>query len=522
MPEIKTRDGTKTDTAQGVRTAGLDVVRVTKQFGNTRALDDVTLRIEPGTVHALIGENGAGKSTLGKVISGVLQPDAGGIAIGEMPVVLRSPRDALGFGIATIEQEISLAPNLSAESNVFLGVEPQRAGMINQRQLRERWQTVAASNRTGVLPTALVGQLSLGLCQQIEILRATSRGADLIVMDEPTAALGRDEALALQQDIRELRDAGVTVLIISHFIKEVLALCDTVSVLRGGRLIRSAPAREETEQSLIQAMLGRPLGTVFKRKQVVSAAAPAVLEGRGLVAPGVDGVTLSVRAGEITGVGGLDGSGRLEVGLAMYGRLPLFAGEVRVAGKSIGRPNPRRSLAQGVSLIPESRKDDGLFLSRSVVENATIGCLSGLSTLGILRARSERRFAEKRLTNLGVPAKRLTDAVGTLSGGNQQKVLFARVMLQDPVALIAIEPTRGIDVGAKASIYALLTDLAESGVGILLISSEQEELLGLAHRIVVMRHGRVGGELAGAEMTQERILSAAFGGAPEPARTEQS
>jgi ribose transport system ATP-binding protein len=493
-----------------LRAAGLDVVGISKRFDGVKALEEVSVRIEPGTIHALIGENGAGKSTLGKIVSGVLWPDRGHLAIGNRPLLLKSPRDALAVGIATIEQEVALAPNLSVQDNVFLGAEPRRAGVVNRRGLRRLWQDAVADSGFHLAGSKLVKDLPLGLRQQAEILRAISRGADLIVMDEPTAALGRDESLALERDIRKLRDTGVSVIIISHFIKEVLALSDFVTVLRDGRVVRTAPAREETEQSLIQAMLGRPLSSVFPRKTPAPTSQPVALEGRDLVASGLHGVSLAVRAGEIVGVAGLDGSGRIEVGRALFGELPLVSGDIRVTGSRVARPSPRESIRRGVSLIPPSRRDDGLFPDRPVLENATISYLADLSRGGVVGRRAERRRVARVLEQLGVPMQRGRDAVGTLSGGSQQKVLFARAMMRDPVALIAIEPTRGIDIGAKASIYSLLGSLAEFGVGILLISAEHEELVGLARRILVMHQGRLSAELTGPEMTEERILSAAF------------
>jgi rhamnose transport system ATP-binding protein len=506
---------TRGEVHPSLRSVGLDVIGISKRFGGARALDDVNVRIEPSTIHALIGENGAGKSTLGKIISGVLQPDRGHLAIGER-LLLKSPRDALSVGIATIEQEVSLASNLSVQDNVFLGVEPRRAGVINRRGLRRLWQDAVADSGFHLSGSKLVKDLHLGLRQQVEILRAISRGADLIVMDEPTAALGRDESLALDRDIRALRVTGVSVLIISHFIKEVLALADFVTVLREGRVVRTAPARQETERSLIQAMLGRPLSSRFPRKAPAPTSQPVALEGRDLVAGGLHGVSLAVRAGEIVGVAGLDGSGRIEAGRALFGELPLLSGDIRVTGSAVARPSPRESIRRGVSLIPPSRRDDGLFLDRPILENATIGCLADVSRGGVIGRRAERRRVTRVLDQLAVPMQRGRDAVGTLSGGNQQKVLFARAMMRDPVALIAIEPTRGIDIGAKASIYSLLGSLAESGVGVLLISAEHEELIGLAHRILVLHQGRLSAELTGSEMTEERILSAAFSNALEP------
>jgi rhamnose transport system ATP-binding protein len=490
--------------------AGVDIVGVSKSFGAVRAVDNVSFRIKPGTIHALIGENGAGKSTLGKIISGVLRPDGGHIAINGEALSMRSPRDALTAGIATIEQEISLVPALTVRDNVFLGAEPRVAGAVNRRELRRRWHTILDESGFRLAGGQLVSALSLGDRQQVEILRAVSRRADLIVMDEPTAALNEQQAHALHQTIRAVAARGASVLIVSHFIKEVLALADTVTILRDGQLVRTGPASAESEASLIRGMLGRDLSAVFPAKQLVPRSRQIVLHGRRIVAPGVNGVSIEVRAGEIVGLAGLDGSGRTELPRALYGDLVLKDGSVCIGDKSLARPTPRRSLAHGLSMIPASRRDDGLFLARPIAENASISSLGDFSRVGVVRRRPESERIADVLTRLDVPADRGRNPVSTLSGGNQQKVLFARTLLGKTVALIANEPTRGVDIGAKAAIYALLCSLAEEGVGVLLISSEPEELIGLCHRVLVMYQGQLSDELSGPSICEERILTAAL------------
>ncbi|MDT3444534.1 MULTISPECIES: sugar ABC transporter ATP-binding protein [unclassified Pseudofrankia] len=490
--------------------AGLEVIGISKTFGAVRALNDVTLRIEPGTVHALVGENGAGKSTLGKIIAGVIQPDQGQVAIGGRTVSMRSPRDALVHGIATIEQEISLVPGLAVQDNVFLGAEPHACGLVRRRELRRRWQMISDESGFRLDGFQQVSSLRLGEQQQVEILRALSRRADLIVMDEPTAALTEQEAHVLHRTIRSVVARGATVLIVTHFLKEVLALADTVTVLRDGKHVRTGPASAETEASLIQAMLGRDLSTVFPEKRPAPATAPVVLGGENIVAPGVRGVSVEVRAGEILGLAGLEGSGRAELARALFGQLKMSSGKLFIGGEPVRRPSPRRALAHGLSMVPASRRDDGLFLTRPIVENVSISSLADVSRLGVVRRRAETQRIAEVLSTLDVPPDRQRRPVSTLSGGNQQKVLFARAFMRRPLALIANEPTRGVDIGAKTAIYGLLHGLAEQGVGILLISSEREELIGLSHRVLVMCRGEVSAELVGDEIREDRILTAAL------------
>jgi simple sugar transport system ATP-binding protein/ribose transport system ATP-binding protein len=490
--------------------AGSEVVGIAKRFGAVQALDGVSFGIEPGTIHALIGENGAGKSTLGKIIAGVLQPDSGYVAVNGRAVVMRSPRDALEAGIATIEQEISLVPNLAVQDNVFLGAEPRIGGFVRQRALSRQWRAIQKESGFELAAGQRAKDLRLGHRQQVEILRALSRQADLIVMDEPTAALNEQEAHALHDTIRGVVERGASVLIVTHFLKEVLTLADTITVLRDGKLVSTGPASAESEATLIRAMLGRDLSAVFPPKQVAPRSNAVVLSGRNVVAAGIDGVSIEVRAGEIVGLAGLDGSGRSELAQALYGEVALAGGQVHVGGMPVGRPTPRRSLKHGLSMIPASRRDDGLFLARPIADNASISSLGELTRGGVLRRRVEANRVTQVLSRLNVPADRRRSAVSTLSGGNQQKVLFARALLGKTVALIANEPTRGVDIGAKAGIYELLCELAESGVGILLISSEPEELIGLSHRVLVLHRGQVSDELVGDSICEERILTAAL------------
>ena len=505
----------------------VELVDISKSFGGVRALDEVSLKIGRGSIHALVGENGAGKSTLGKILAGVITPDRGQLLIDGEPATFHSPREAIVRGIVLIAQELSIAPALSVAENVFLGTEPRRAGFVARRALRRRYDELAATagyELRGDLPGR---GLRTADQQKVEILRALCRNARLIVMDEPTAALSRPDADRLHQVIRRLATGGTTVVLVSHFLREVAELADQVTILRDGRLVRTAPAADETEETMLSSMLGRSLSTTFPARRPVPPDAPVVLQARGLSAPGVHDISLEIRAGEIVGLAGLVGSGRSELARALCRAQRVTAGTVTASGPLTGRPpgtrrrperlwsarGPDAALRAGVAMIPESRKEQGLLLGRPIVENVSLASLARLSKFGLVRRRAERQAVTSALGQVGVRVPAQAAPVSTLSGGNQQKALFARILLRGPRVLIADEPTRGVDVGAKRAIYELLTSLAAEGLGVLLISSDAEEILGLAHRVLVMRAGRIAAEFRGDAMTEAAILGAAFGAA---------
>jgi ABC-type sugar transport system ATPase subunit len=487
----------------------LEVRGLGKSFGATRALDEVSVEVQSGTVHAFVGENGAGKSTLGKIIAGVFPPDQGALVLRGTPATFRSPREALGHGIAIVAQEVALVPRLTVAQNVFLGAEPRRAGFIDRRALAERFARLTEESGFDLDGRAIVGGLSIAEQQQVEILRSLARQADLIVLDEPTASLSAKETERLHEIVRSLRTGGRTVILVSHFLGEVLALADTVTVLRDGRVVRTGPAEVETESTLVAAMLGRPAARAYPTKQPAARDRPVALSIRHLSAPGVQDVSLELRAGEIVGVAGLIGAGRSELARAIYGVNPVTGGEVESGSIRLGG-TPAASLRAGVAMIPESRKDDGLFLRRPIRENVSLSRVASFATFGFVRPGRERSRVRDELHRVaGSPL--LEAPAGALSGGNQQKLLFARTLLVEPGVLIADEPTRGVDVGSKHDLYELIVRLAANGMAVLFISNEMEEILGLAHRVVVMRQGRLVAELAGEAMTEAAILEAAFG-----------
>lgn len=495
-----------------VHAAGHDLVvaNVSKRFGGVPALTDVSVTIKPGTVHALIGENGAGKSTLGKIISGVLEPDEGTITLGTTPVTLRSPREALAHGIVTIAQELAVVPGLTAAENVYLGVEPNTLAFVRRRETRRQFRQLAKRVGFAVSPDRVAGTLSTADQQKIEIMRALSRDASVVIMDEPTAALSGDEVSSLHRIIRALAGEGKSVVLISHFLSEVLALSDTITTLRDGRLIRTVAAKDATESSLIEGMLGRSLTTAFPEKPASEPEAPVVLSVEHLSAPGVKDCTFELRRGEILGIAGLVGAGRSEMARAIFRDARVTSGTVTLDGRALGGHSPSRSIRRGLFLIPESRKEMGLLTGRSVKENVSLSRLDLVSRLGWVSGSRERRSVARLMDQVTVKAASMKMPVSMLSGGNQQKLLFARSIMCSPHVLIADEPTRGVDVGSKRAIYDLLVELAKDGLGIVIISSELEEVLGLAQRVLVMRQGRLVAELRGDDMNQQAVLEAAF------------
>jgi ABC-type sugar transport system ATPase subunit len=506
------------DKDQNLQGAHVELQDIGKSFGGTRALEGVSLTISRGSIHALVGENGAGKSTLGKIIAGAHTADAGQMLLAGEPVRFHSPRDAIDRGVNLIAQELSIMGSLTVEQNVFLGVEPSQAGFQNRRELRRRYNELAASVGFELDGGGNAGSLRTADKQKVEILRALCRNAELIVMDEPTAALSRPDVDALHGVIRQLARNGTTVVLVSHFLGEVLELADEVTILRDGRLVQTVPAAGQTEESLMAAMLGRSLDATFPARRPVPADARAVLSVRDLVAPGVNGVSFDLHAGEVLGLAGLVGAGRTEVARAIYRANRVQSGSVTVSAGDRNGVNvtgsPRTAMRAGVQMIPESRKDQGLLLGRSIRENVSLSTLAQVSRFGLVQPGPERRTVRDMLSRVdarGGGKGGQAAPASALSGGNQQKLLFARSLLSDPTVLIADEPTRGVDVGAKRAIYELLTTLTADGLGILLISSDVEEILGLAHRVLVMRGGRVVTELTGENATEAAILGAAFG-----------
>lgn len=482
-----------------------------KRFGGVHALEDVDLVVKRGSIHGLVGENGAGKSTLGKIVAGVYRADAGELRVEGRRVDYRSPRDALADGITIIAQEPTLVPHRSVLENVFLGIEHAKAGVVNRRALRRRFAALVDQAQLDLPANRLARALRVADQQKVEILRAIARQAQLVVMDEPTSALTADESQRLFEAVRRLRERGTTIVYVSHFLEEVLALVDTVTVLRDGRVVRTAPAAEETPDRLVTAMLGRRMALAFPEKARPADDAPVVLSVRDLSRPpAIENVSFVIRAGEILGLAGLIGSGRSEVARAIFGADRRTGGSIEVGGKELRMRTPRDAIGAGVVMLPEDRKSQGLLMLRSIADNMTLPHLDSVSVGGVLNPRRERRAAVELMQRVDVRAKGVGTKVMMLSGGNQQKVLFAKWLFRPPRVFIADEPTRGIDVGAKRAIYQLIRSLAEQGMAVLLISSEHEEVVGLAHRVLVMREGRIVAEFDQSTMSDDAVLRAAF------------
>lgn len=485
---------------------------ISKSFGATVALADVSMSIEHGHVHALVGENGAGKSTLGKILAGIIPPDSGEIMLAGRAESFGSPRQALSAGVTMIAQELSLVPGRSVIENVFLGIEPHTGPFVRRREIRRKFEELVADSRIEVPANALVGELRIGGQQKVEILRALARDAQIIVMDEPTARLSLTETKILLATVRQLAESGTTVVFVSHFLDEVLDVADDVTIMRDARVVRTGPAAQETRDLLIEGMTGRPLDAMFPPRATISPESRDILTVTNLSREGAfTDVCLAVKAGEIVVLSGLVGSGRSEVLEAIYGGAIADAGAMSLDGQPYRPKKVRDALKRGVAMIPESRKDLGLVLQRSVADNVTLPYLKQTERGGLISRRKEDALAQERMNRVGVKAESPDVEVATLSGGNQQKVLFARSLVRTPTLLLADEPTRGVDVGAKRSIYDLITDLAREGMGVLVVSSEIEEVMGLAHRILVMHQGCIVAEFDGHSAEEETVIAAAFG-----------
>jgi len=490
---------------------------ISKHFGGVPALTDINFGVARGTVHALVGQNGAGKSTLGKIVGGSILPDAGEMLVfGEDPGI-RTPRDAISRGIVTIQQEIALVQPRTVIENVFLGNEPTKVGFVRNAELRDRFEQLVLRTGFRLDPGAVVSSLGIANQQKVEILRALARDAKIVVLDEPTAALASTEAAHLLDVVRQLRDEGVTVIYVSHFLSEVLALADTITVLRNGRVVHTMPSASQTPATLIKAMLGRELEqTIPPRDRVIDrrsdGGVTSVLAVKNLSREGaLSDVSFDVSAGEIIGIGGLVGSGRSELLRAIYGADPVDSGSIEVDGVRLTRMQPSRSVTKGIAFVPESRKDDGLFLGESVAFNTTITHIDRVSRWGFTRKRREFAVVKSLIAKLGISPSAPTMKVGMMSGGNQQKVMLAKWLIKEPRVLLIDEPTRGVDVGAKYSIYEEILALADTGIAVVLVSSELEEVLGLADRILVMHRGRVSLDAPRKEVDEASLMTAAFG-----------
>jgi rhamnose transport system ATP-binding protein len=484
----------------------------TKSFGAVRALVDGSVELRAGEVHALVGENGAGKSTLVKILAGVYQPDSGTLEMAGREVTLHGPAAARAAGIAVIYQEPTLFPDLTVAENMFIGRQPLRSGRrINRRAMRD--EAAAIFKRLGVPldPARIARGLSIADQQVVEIGKALSLDARVIVMDEPTAALSAAETGRLFDVIAALRAQGAAVLFISHRLEEVFTICERVTVMRDGSHVFTSELAGLTAADLVRAMVGRELAERPPEAGADTPGDPVLTVGR-LTREGVfTDISFTMRAGEIVALAGLVGSGRSEVARAIFGIDRYDAGSVTVRGQRLRKASPVTAMAAGVGFVPEDRRQQGLVMDMSVEQNVALASLGRLAKAGLIRVSAERAMAVDWAARLKIKYGRLTDPVSMLSGGNQQKVVLAKWLGRKPAVLIVDEPTRGIDVATKAEVHHLLAGLAKSGVGVLMISSELPEVLGVSDRILVMREGALVAEFTRDEASEEAIMSAAMG-----------
>jgi rhamnose transport system ATP-binding protein len=491
---------------------------VSKSFGGVRALHAVSFDLEPGEVHALIGENGAGKSTLARILTGAVVPDAGTIEIGGQRFERADPVAARSLGVAAIYQQPTLFPDLTVAENMAIGLEPTGAWrIVNWRHRRARAKELLA--RVGARIDVDVPARSLRVAEQqlLEIARALGVEARIVLMDEPTASLTDRESARLFELVRELRARNIGILYISHRLEEVVALADRVSVLRDGELVATRRTAESSVGELIRLMVGRELRAIFPKRPVPIGDVVLETEKLGCRESGVKDVTLTIRAGEIVGLAGLVGAGRTELARVLFGLTPADEGVIRVRGRAIRITAPADAARHGLAYVPEDRRRHGVIGEMSVAANTTLASLDAITRVGFLDVGSERAVAKRYVQRFDIKTSSVDAPVATLSGGNQQKVALARWIAAHPEVLILDEPTQGVDVGAKAEIHGLVVELAAQGLAILLISSELPEILGMSDRVVVMRSGTVAGILTLTEATQESIMTLALGHVPRPA-----
>ncbi|MBX2850925.1 MAG: sugar ABC transporter ATP-binding protein [Phycisphaeraceae bacterium] len=482
---------------------------ISKAYPGVIALDKVSMHLSKGEILAIIGENGAGKSTLMKSLAGLVTPDAGGLLIDGVPTELTGVQHAMSLGISLIHQELNLADNLDIAQNIYLGREPKRLGLINRKAMLRGAKAVLDEVGLDLPPTTPVAELSTGRQQMVEIAKAISTNARVIIMDEPTASLSDKETQRLYDVVDRLSAKGVGIIFISHRLEEVKRLAHRVTVLRDGQNAGELSRDEVDHDAMVKLMVGRDASNLYQYKPRPIGDAVLKVDGLATQAFPEHRLSLEVKAGEIVGVAGLVGAGRTEMLRALFGIDPPLAGTIHIAGNAIAIRNPKQAIAAGLALVPEDRKAQGVVLSMSIRENTSMARLGQDATAGIINARKERELGVSMKDKLATKAPTIEQLAGNLSGGNQQKVVLAKWLANEPKVLLLDEPTRGVDIGAKAEIYRIMEELAHEGVAILFVSSDLEEVLGVADRVLVMHEGKMTGELGRAGLSAESVMAMA-------------
>lgn len=489
----------------------LSMKGISKSFPGVRALEEVDFDLFAGEVHGLVGENGAGKSTLMKILSGVYIQDKGEIALNGQPVVMSYPSDAQALGISPVHQELNLEPYLSAAENIFLGHQPRgRFGLIDYKKMYKEAQELLDNLGVEVPPKRQVAELAVAQRQMVSIAHAISSDARIVILDEPTAPLTERESEMLFAIVRRLKDNGIGVIFISHRLEEVFEIADRITVLRDGRLISTLPTEETNLSQVISMMIGQSVSDLF-HKEIVPIGDP-ILHVRHLFRQGLlEDISFSLRKGEILGIFGLAGAGRTDLARILFGAERYDSGEIILDGIKIKAKTPNSAIRHGLGLVPEDRRQQGLVVQHSVKANITLPKLPDLTFLGIINPQSETKLAQEFSERLNVRTPTLNQQVMYLSGGNQQRVVIAKWLAMAPKVLVLDEPTKGIDIGAKASIHSLMCETAKGGVGIIMISSELPEVIAMSDRVLVMHRGKITGEFSREEATEEKLMRTATG-----------
>lgn len=496
---------------------------ISKYFPGVKALDDISFQAESGQVYAFLGENGAGKSTLLKILNGDYQPDFGEYLINGKPIRFATPKDAIAHGVSVIYQERQILLDMSVAENIFLGDWPRKKnGMVDFELMYRRTSEIAARFGLDISPETKVASLSIAHQQMVEIMKAINRDSNIIAFDEPTASLSDNEIDLLFKIIRELKAEGKVIFYVSHRMNEIAQVAQKVIIFKDGRLVDVVDQATTSEDQMIRLMVGRSLGDIYDELPHNKTPGEAILEVEHLCTPYVNDVSFTAHRGEILGFAGLVGAGRTEVMRALFGLDPVYNGTIRLEGSAVAPKSPAQALALGFAMVPEDRKMQGILPNISVRGNITISMLKSLrNKIGFLMTDKEEEIAQKDIKDLNIKTPNSEKLIAQLSGGNQQKVILARWLETRPKILILDEPTKGIDVGAKAEFYRIITECAQQGMAVIVISSELPEVIGLSDRILVMREGRITGELHRGEFTEERVLKYAMSDSTQQQREKQ-